>query len=425
MRRHNYVSAEKYILSREFFGMKLGLDNISEFLSDIGTPQDKFPTIHISGTNGKGSTAAMLDSILRAAGYKCGLFTSPHLVSLRERVRVNGQPIPKRSVTAFIDRHRHALSRRKLSFFELITAMAFEHFNRSKVDVAVIETGLGGRLDASNVLHPELTITTEVSRDHIEILGDSVEKIAFEKAGIVKTEVPHLIGIMPKTVERIFRERCRQMGAPLVRLRRNEYQADPTRMLLSLSANGLSVARQEVGLYGVHQIRNAALAVKAAMLLKERGWKINRASVSLGLKSVSWPGRFQISRTEMGQTLVLDVGHNSSGVKSLVDSFEKRFPGRKATVITGLVKRKEHQEIFDHLSRIAGEYHLVPLNSRRSVDIAELSASIDFGPVGMVSHRSLMTGYKKVLKSSGIDDIILVVGSHYLVGEFIEKFQLK
>ncbi len=422
MRKHNYVSAEKYILSREFFGMKLGLDNISEFLSDIGQPQDNFPTIHISGTNGKGSTAAMLDSILRAAGYKCGLFTSPHLVSLRERVRVDGVPIPKRSVSAFVDRHRRALTQRKLSVFELITAMAFEHFSRSKVDVGVIETGLGGRLDASNVLKPELTITTEISRDHLEILGDSIDQIAYEKAGIVKTEVPHLIGLMPKDAERVFRDRCRQMGAPLIRLSKNEFSADPVKMSLNLKANGLSVSRQKIGLYGVHQITNAALAVKAVTLLKERGWKVNRSSVSRGLKSVEWPGRFQIIKNSNGPTIVLDVGHNSSGVKSLVDSFETRFPGKKATIITGLVKRKEHQEIFDQLSRIARDYNLVPLSSRRSVDIGELVKTINFNSIPVTRHRTLATAYKKVLKQTRVDDIILVVGSHYLVGEFIEKF---
>ena len=164
MRKHTYVSAEKFILSREFFGMKLGLDNITEFLDDIGSPQLQYLTVHIAGTNGKGSTASLLASVLRAAGYKTGLFTSPHLVSLRERIRVNGRMISTRSVAAFIDRHRKELTRRKLSFFELVAAMALDHFQRSGVDIAVIETGLGGRLDATNVLAPILTIITDISR---------------------------------------------------------------------------------------------------------------------------------------------------------------------------------------------------------------------------------------------------------------------
>lgn len=175
--KHNYVSAERFILSREFFGMKLGLENIGQFLRDVGSPQDRFQSIHIGGTNGKGSTATMLASVLQEAGYRTGLFTSPHLVTLRERVRVNGEMIPKRSVTAFIDRHRRELTRRKISYFELVTAMAFDHFARQGVEVAVVEVGLGGRLDATNVLQPLLTVTTDVDFDHVEILGSSLARI--------------------------------------------------------------------------------------------------------------------------------------------------------------------------------------------------------------------------------------------------------
>ena len=204
MRKHSFVSAEKYILSREFFGMKLGLENITEFLSDLDNPQKKYLTIHISGTNGKGSTASILAAIFQENGYKTGLFTSPHLVSLRERIRVNGNLISKNSVTGFINRNRLELSRRKLSFFELISAMAFDYFSRQKVDVAIIETGLGGRLDATNVLHPILTITTGISKDHSEILGNSLPVIAKEKAGIIKPDTPHLVGLIPKNTFKVF-----------------------------------------------------------------------------------------------------------------------------------------------------------------------------------------------------------------------------
>ena len=423
MRRHNYVSAERYILSREFFGMKLGLENIAGFLADIGAPQTKYPTIHISGTNGKGSTAAMIDSILRAAGLKCGLFTSPHLVSLRERIRVNGQFIPKKSVTGFIDRHRTALSRRKLSFFELMTAMAFEHFDRSRVEVAVIETGLGGRLDASNVLQPVITITTEISRDHVDILGGSMRQIAFEKAGIIKSDTPHLIGMLPREAERVFKERCRQMGAPLIKTGSREYAIDTDRMRLDMKANGLSVKNQQIGLYGAHQLNNAALAIKAVTILKERGWRITKSAVSAGLKSVNWPGRFQITKKAGFPFVILDVSHNSSGARTLAQTFMARFPGAKARIITGFVKRKEHQQIFDHLAKIARDYHIVPLASRRTVDLDELLTSINFRHVPVLRYPNLRSAYGRVLKESRSDDIILIVGSHYLVGEFMEKYQ--
>ncbi|HWR83019.1 MAG TPA: Mur ligase family protein, partial [Candidatus Deferrimicrobium sp.] len=197
MPKHTYRQAERFLLSREFFGMKLGLENITRFLDFIGSPQRAYPTIHIAGTNGKGSVAAMLDAILRAAGYKCGLYTSPHLVDMRERIRVNGRKIPAPSVAAFVDRHRPELTKRKLSFFEVMTALALEHFEKTRVDVAVIETGLGGRLDATNVLAPLLTIVTDISHDHMDILGASLTKIAREKAGIIKPSTPHLVGLLP------------------------------------------------------------------------------------------------------------------------------------------------------------------------------------------------------------------------------------
>jgi len=211
MPRHSYASAESFLLSREFFGMKLGLENITAFLKLIDTPQQHYHTVHLAGTNGKGSCAAMLDSILRSHGYKTGLFTSPHLVEFRERIRVNGRMIPRPSLVRFVDQYRSELTRRKLSFFETVAAMALEYFARTSVDVAVIETGLGGRLDATNVLSPLLTMTTDISRDHVEILGSSMAKIAREKAGIIKPGVPHLIAALPKAAENVIARRCHQV----------------------------------------------------------------------------------------------------------------------------------------------------------------------------------------------------------------------
>jgi dihydrofolate synthase/folylpolyglutamate synthase len=422
MPKGSYAAAKRFILSREFFGMKLGLENISQFLDAIANPQTAYQTIHIAGTNGKGSVAAMLASILQAAGYKTGLFTSPHLVDLRERVRVNGRKIPTASVASFIARHRAELSRRKLSFFEVVTALAFYHFQRARVDIAVIETGLGGRLDATNVLMPVLTITTDLSRDHMEILGTSLRKITRERAGIIKPSVPHLIGLLPREAEEVMHAQCRKRGAPFLRLTRREFKIRPENMQLDFMSNGLSLQRLSPSLYGVHQLHNSALVLKAVSILNRDGLSIPANVIPTGLSETSWPGRFQVIQRRRKPTVLLDVAHNAAGVAAFVESFKSRFPGRKASVITGFVKRKEHQAMFDSLATIAQAYAIVPLRTKRSADLSELLAGIDWRGVPARRFGSLGMAYRRLLKACCHDDIIIVIGSHFLVGEFIEKY---
>ncbi len=422
---HSYGSAERFILSREFFGMKLGLDNITEFLASIGSPQTKFKTIHIAGTNGKGSTAAMLDSVLRAQGYKTGLFTSPHLVSLRERVRVNGRMIPKPSVTAFINHHRKVLSERKLSFFELLTAMGLYYFARAEVDVAVIETGLGGRLDATNVLQPLLTVTTDISRDHVEILGTTLPKIAREKAGIIKPSVPHVTGILPAPAERIIRRQCEKLDAPFYSLDPDDFVFHGEKMSLDYKDNGLGIRNLRPSLVGGCQLRNSALVVKAAAILNGSGLRISKRAIGEGISNTNWPGRFQILKYKRKPTHVFDVCHNTAGVKAFVESFKLVFPDRKARLLTGFVKRKEHQKMLDQLATVTADYSLVPLKTGRSTDLKELVGSVNWRGVPVRRFGSLKTAYFKLLQSSAPDDIIVVIGSHYLVGEFFYKYGIK
>ncbi len=340
MPQHTYHSAEKFILSREFFGMKLGLENIRSFLKSLDNPQEKYKTIHIAGTNGKGSTAAMLASVLQSQGYKTGLFTSPHLISFRERMKVDGVKIPKRSLVAFVDRHRKELSKRKLSFFELCAAMAFEHFARSKVDIAVIETGLGGRLDATNVLSPILTLTTSISLDHVEILGNTITKIAKEKAGIIKPSCPHLIGFLPEQAEKIMRAKCRQQKTKFAKLYKSNIIPHKDALTFGYQSKTLQIKNISPALIGTHQLQNAALTVKASEILKTQGLKISNKSIKLGIEKASWAARFQIKEYKSKPTHIFDVSHNVKGVESFVDSFKLKFPNKKAYILTGFVKRK-------------------------------------------------------------------------------------
>ncbi len=423
MRSHSFVAAEKFILSREFFGMKLGLENIGKFLEDIGSPQKSYKTIHLAGTNGKGSTAALLDAILRENGYKTGLFTSPHLTTLRERVKVDGRMITKKAVTSFIDRNRKELSKRKISFFELITAMGLDYFNRCNVDIAVIETGLGGRLDATNVLQPILTLTTGVSRDHLEILGTSISKIAREKAGIIKPMVPHLSAQLPSSAAKVISDTCKRKSSAYYNLGISDYKIDSEKMSINYHSEGFKLQNVKSSLFGIHQLENMALAIKAASILKESGLKLSKKGIKEGLLKTKWPGRFQIISRKWKPTLVLDVTHNVQGMKAFVESFKIKFGDKRAKVITGFVKRKEHQEMFDLLASIASEINLVPLNNKRSVNLDEMIQEINWRDISLFRYGSLGTAYKKLVKNAGTDDIIIIIGSHYLVGEFIEKLR--
>lgn len=425
MPKHTYDAAEKFILSREFFGMKLGLENITDFLNQLGSPQNNYLTIHISGTNGKGSTSAMIASVLQEQGYKTGLFTSPHLVSLRERVKVNSRKIPKPSVRSFIDRNRKLLSKKKLSYFELITAMALDYFSRCKVDIAVIETGLGGRLDASNVLNPILTITTDISRDHMEILGKSITQIANEKAGILKKGTPHLIGLLPEQAVKIFERKAKSINSKLVKLTRANFHFHLSNMSFDFKSNGFNISNLKPSLYGVHQLKNSALTLKAVFILSELGLKISKKAVVNGIKKTKWKARFQIINYKRKPDHILDVSHNEAGIKTFVESFKQLYPNKKAYIITGFVKRKEHQKIFNHLSKIAKSYALVPLSTKRSTDLNELINKIDFKKVSFKKYGCLEKAYSKLLKIAHSDDIIIIIGSHYLVGEYIEKYRVK
>ncbi len=422
MSRLSYEAARRFIFSREFFGMKLGLENVTEFLEQLGHPQDKYKTVHIAGTNGKGSTAAMLEAIFRAQGYKTGLYTSPHLVDFRERIQVNGHKIDKQSVVEFISAHKKVLQKRKLTFFEVVTALALDYFARQKIDVAVIETGLGGRLDATNVLSPNLTVTTDIDFDHTEVLGTTLKKISREKAGIIKSGKPHLIGLLPQQAMEIFERQCKKLKSPLYRLSRTDFRMQIERMLVDFKDKGLKLAEVAPALYGPHQLKNTALVLKAASIFRQNGLYVSEKAVTEGIKNTNWPGRFQVLSRVGYPTVVLDVAHNPGGVRAFVESFKIRFPNKQPAVIIGFVKGKKHRPMFDILSKIASAYALVPLKSHRSVDLPELIKTIEFGAVPYRRYGSLTAAFNYLTKKQCSDDIICVVGSHYLVGEFLEKY---
>jgi len=419
-KRLNYESALDFIMHRELFGIKLGLENISRFLKNAGNPQNRFPAVHIAGTNGKGSTAAMIASILREAGFKTGLFTSPHLVDYRERIRVNGQKINPDYIADFVDKHRRRIVRNNITFFETATALGYAYFADMDVDIAVVEVGLGGRLDATSTITPELSIITDISFDHVNILGNTLKKIAFEKAGIVKKNVPVLLGIMPDEAADEIISIASERMARLYRLEPSEFRHNGRPFVFDYQHNGFCLKKLRSSLPGFHQVRNAALAVKASEILNDIGFRVDPANISKGLRNTFWPGRFEIIKKKGKPTIICDVGHNPSGIAAMVDSFKEMYTGKKAHFVLGFVRHKDLDDIMDDICPLVKSAEIVRLKTHRTAEPEEIAGYFSH-TTPFVFSESVAESVSRLVKLARADDIIIICGSHYTVGEFLEK----
>ena len=290
------------------------------------------------------------------------------------------------------------------------------------MEIAVIETGLGGRLDATNVLKPVLTIVTDISFDHMEILGKTLTRIAREKAGIIKPGVPHLIGYLPPVAEKVMRSFCTKRHAPLHTVHERRARVNPKNFQIDFTADNLKLCALRPALVGEHQLKNTALALESISLLKKIGIRISQRAVREGITTTYWPGRFQIIKKPGKPTIVLDVCHNAAGVAAFVKTCQMKFPGRKMQIVIGVVRKKEHQEMIDALTELASEFCLTPLKTHRSVSPRELMQTIDWRGVPVRRFGSLRSACETVVKNASTDDIILVVGSHYLVGEYLQSY---
>ena len=356
-----------WLNSTQFFGIKLGLDNTRRLLGHLGNPERQLRIFHVAGTNGKGSVCAMLDSIFRSAGLKSGLYTSPHLCDFRERVLVDGKMI-SRNATAELLTRLHNFCKdwtHSPTFFELSTALALGHFARERCDVVILETGMGGRLDATNAVTPVVSIITPIAMDHAEWLGDSISKIATEKAGIIKPGIPVVSAPQPPEAAEVLRAKAAGCGSPL------SFVDQPY--------------EGEIGLEGTHQKWNASLAVaavdvgQASGLLAQQGTRdacptcisIPEDAVASGLRDVNWPARFQ----RIGDRIILDGAHNPHAATVLVKTWRERFGLEKPSIIFGAMKDKDCPEMLGILSEIAASFFFVPVANPRTSDPAELAQS--------------------------------------------------
>jgi len=328
----NQLLKDLYALQR--LGIKVGLEHTKRLLEVCGNPQDNFASIHIAGTNGKGSTAAMIASILIEAGYNVGLYTSPHLITFNERIRVNGVPISNDSIVEFMSKYKSVIIEIESTFFEATTAMTLDYFNKEKVDVAVIETGLGGRLDSTNIIKPKVTIISSITADHTGILGDDLETIAFEKGGIIKERVPLILSSQSKEVKNVLLEIANRKNSNVTYCNQNNIKN------INICEGGTTFnwggINYETCLIGEHQVRNAILAIEATKIFSNR---INNDKLINGLKKVKWPARLQ----KMHKTFPIfyDVAHNPHGIQVMLDSLFTIYQDKPI----GLIALKADKEI--------------------------------------------------------------------------------
>jgi dihydrofolate synthase/folylpolyglutamate synthase len=386
-----YREALAWLYGTQRFGIKLGLENIQRLLRELNLPGKDQRIIHVAGTNGKGSVCAMIDSICRTADYRTGLFTSPHLVTYRERIRVNGEMISPETVAAGLSAIRD-LARDwdpHPTFFEITTALALDHFKESRCEVIVLETGLGGRLDATNALTPIVSVITPIGFDHEKWLGNTLEKIAGEKAGIIKAHVPVVSSTQEFAAEKVIRARAAECDAPL------EFVNE-------------SYTASAVALPGAHQQQNAALALAA---LRASGLNVTDDAIA-GLASIEWPARFQ----RWDERIVIDGAHNPAGAKVLAETWRQHFDDERATVILAVLREKNVSEICRALTPVAARFILPQIRTERALPPNELAAHLS--PITPSLHYSIARTFGNALAlARSTPDRILIAGSLHFAGE--------
>jgi dihydrofolate synthase/folylpolyglutamate synthase len=407
------------------FGVKLGLENISALLDDLGDPHNAFPSIHIAGSNGKGSVAVLLATALQAAGNRVGLYTSPHLVDFRERIRIDGECISRRNVIGLWDRLRPRVRQLKATYFETVTAMAFEYFRSRNVDIAVVETGLGGRLDATNVLLPHAAVITNISREHTRWLGKRLEQIAREKGGIIKEGVPVICAETKKTPCKVIDRICRRRKASLHRvdeeLRWEVEEASLDGSDLFVWVDGQGYGSLYLGLPGTHQVRNAMTALLTLLVLGNIGWEVPLRAIRTGFALAQWPGRLQVVQHD--PLVLMDVAHNPDGCRNLKEAIREYIPGRKVSFVFGVQEDKEVQAMIRHLAPVAERFYLTRASWKGAADPKTLARAVKERGLDCLTYPRVHRALRAAIGSP--EEIVCVTGSHYVVGEAMEELGIQ
>jgi len=413
-----YDEAIRILFGLESFGVKLGLDNIRMFVERLGHPERVFKAIHIAGTNGKGTVCSALAAVLTAAGYKTGLFTSPHLIDYSERIRIDGARIPKRAVSRFINSHHDFIRRNRITFFETTAAMAFDWFARSACDFAVIEVGLGGRLDATNVLQPVLTVITAIHLDHTKTLGRTKRRIAGEKAGIIKAGVPVVCAPMAGAAREAIEKIASSRSAPV---ENSERTVALQRSLVPGQYQVRTGERFPPVIHwpypGVVHQDNLRTIIAVLIQLRRRGYRIPDRQIERGLISARWPGRFQI---QPGRPLVIyDVAHNAAAARGLAEALAEVAAGRYICAVCAVANDKDWRKMIRSLAPQVARWYFTRLPNKRSWLLTEVIAFARRERLPFTASRFPDKMLRLARKETPRDGVILVWGSHFLVGRLI------
>lgn len=419
----DYKEALAYIDGVRWYGSKPGLERIGALLEKLDNPQKHLKFIHIAGTNGKGSCAAMTASVLKAAGYRTGLFTSPYLFRFNERMQLNGRPIEDDVLAALVTEIKPLADAMEdhPTEFELMTAAALLWYRREKCDIVVLEVGLGGRFDATNIIDaPEAAVIMNIGLDHTAVLGDTVEQIAAEKAGIIKPGCAVVLYPQQESVMEVIRARCASLGAAL-------HTADFSQIAPefdSLEGQVFTYRGEPVAipLLGAHQRRNAAVVLELVEVLRARGWKLEPDAVEHGLYAVSWPARFE--RVHEEPDFIVDGGHNPQCAETVAENLLHYFPAQKRVLLIGVLADKDYEKLCEILNPAAAAWVCVTPDSERALPAAELGGFLErFGkPVTVCD--TIPDGVTAALREAGADGMVCSVGSLYMAGAVRACFQL-
>lgn len=380
---------------------KKDLSNTFKLAKHLNHPENKFKSVHVAGTNGKGSTSHMLASILQEAGYKVGLYTSPHLKDFRERIKINGEVVSKQFVIGFIKRNKAFFDNNQLSFFEMTVGMAFDYFSKQKVDIAVVEVGMGGRLDSTNIITPEVSVVTNIGLDHVQFLGNTLEAIAFEKGGIIKPNVPVVIGETQKETKPVFKDLAKKNNAKIVFADKNikdVYKSD---------------------LIGSYQAKNIKTVIQTIKILQNKKYKIAEKHLEKGLLSVTSNtgllGRWQVLNTN--PKVICDTGHNREGLVYVIEQLKKEN-FEDLHLVFGVVNDKDLSSIIDLLPKKAMYYFCKP-NIPRGLDARQLQQFFNNYGLKGEAYNSVNEAYKTALGKANQNDFIFIGGSTFVVAEII------
>ncbi|MGI6097307.1 MAG: bifunctional folylpolyglutamate synthase/dihydrofolate synthase [Dethiobacteria bacterium] len=421
-----YSEALQWIHSIKRFGSKPGLSRISALLERLGNPHHRLRFIHIGGTNGKGSTAAFAASILEACGYRVGLYTSPYLEQFTNRIAVNGSDINFWHLVRLVERIKPlveeiaATDLGQPTEFEVVTALALTYFAEMKPDFVVLEVGLGGRLDATNVVSPLLSVITTISLDHTQVLGDTLAKIAYEKAGIIKQGAPVITAVSSREALAILEQHSRESKVPLYRLSTDFFCSARSSSLKGqlFDYRGLFCSYKElfIPLLGEHQFANAALAVAVSELLREQGFKIPESSLRTGLKNTRWPGRLEIIKES--PLVVIDGAHNIEAIKQLEHSVRNLFSYERLHLVLGILGDKAVEEILSIIVPLADRLIVTaPVNPRAAAPEEVKQLSLPFARGAVIVKQEIADACAYALKTACPADMVLVTGSLYTISE--------